>query len=202
MQIVLQVSEEPTTLRKESDALLDNDRFFDFCAQNPDMRIERSAEGEIIVMPPPGGESSHQNNEIAIELGLWARKDGRGQVFDSSGYFTLPNGAARSPDASWVRKSRLERLNRRQKRRPLPLCPDFVIELKSPSDRLKALRAKMNEWIENGAELAWLIDPDRRTVTIYRPGREPEQLVNPDVVVGEGPVEGFKIEMSEIWEGI
>jgi Uma2 family endonuclease len=202
MQIVLQVSEEPTTLRKESDALLDNDRFFDFCMQNPDMRIERSAEGEIIVMPPPGGESSNQNSEIAIELGIWARQDGRGRVFDSSGYFTLPNGAVRSPDASWVLKSRLEKLSRKQKRHFLPLCPDFVIELKSPSDRLKILETKMVEWMENGASLGWLINPDRRTVTIYRPGREPEKLVNPDEVVGEGPVVGFCLELTEIWAGL
>ena len=187
---------------KESDALLDNDRFFHFCMQNPDMRIERSAEGEIIFMPPPGGESSNQNSEIAIELGIWARSDGRGRVFDSSGYFTLPNGAVRSPDASWVRNSRLDKLNKRQKRHFLPLCPDFVIELKSPTDRMKSLRSKMVEWIENGAELGWLIDPDRRIVTIYRQGREPEQLDKPDAVTGEGPVKGFRLELSEIWAGL
>jgi Uma2 family endonuclease len=202
MQIVLQVSEEPTTLRKESDALLDNDRFFEFCAQNPDMRIERSAEGEVIFMPPPGGESSYQNNEISFELSLWARRDGRGVVFDSSGHFILPNGAVRSPDAVWIRKARLEKLTREQKRRHIPICPDFVIELRSPSDRLKTLKAKMEEWIGNGAELAWLIDPSHRTVTVYRPGCEPEKLSNADFVIGEGPVEGFRLGLKEIWAGL
>jgi Uma2 family endonuclease len=202
MQIVLQVSEEPTTLRKESDALLDNDRFFDFCMRNPDMRIERSAEGEVIVMPPAGGESGDQNGEITAQLRIWAKKDGRGRAFDSSTGFTLPNAAIRSPDASWVRNPRLEKLSKKQKRGFLPLCPDFVIELKSRSDELKALKIKMDEWMENGAELGWLIDTDRRTVMIYRQGREPERLVNPDEIAGEGPVEGFRLELAEIWAGI
>lgn len=201
MQIVLPVSEEPTTLRKESDALLDNDRFFDFCMQNPDMRIERSAEGEIIVMPPAGGESGDQNGEITTQLRLWAKKDKRGRAFDSSTGFTLPNGAVLSPDASWVRYPRLERLSKEQKRGFLPLCPDFVIELKSPTDRLKTRKAKMVEWIENGADLGWLIDPDRRTVTVYRPGHVPEKLVNPDAIVGEGPTEGFRLDLVEVWDG-
>lgn len=201
MQIVLQVSEEPTTLRKESAALLDNDRFFDFCMRNPDMRIERSAEGEIIVMPPASGESGDQNGEITAQLRIWAKKDGRGRAFDSSTGYTLPNAAIRSPDASWVRNHRLEKLSKKQKRGFLPLCPDFVIELRSPSDRLKALKIKMDEWMENGAELGWLIDTDRRTVMIYRQGCQPERLVNPDAVDGEGPIEGFRLELPEIWAG-
>ena len=202
MQLVLQLPEEPTTLRKESDSLQDNDRFFDFCMRNQDLRIERSAEGEVIVMPPVGFETSYQNGEIAEQLGSWARTDGTGRTFDSNGTFILRNGAVRAPDASWVRKSRIAKLTKEQKQRFPPLCPDFVIELKSPTDRLKTLKAKMDEWMENGAELAWLIDPDRRTVTIYRQGREPEKLVDPAVVVGEGPVKGFRLELGDIWAGL
>lgn len=202
MQIVLQVSEERTTLRQESDAFLDNDRFFEFCVQNPDTRIERSAAGEVIVLPPPGGESSYQNSEIAIELSLWARRDGRGMVFDSSGHFILPNQAVRSPNAAWIRKTRLAKLTKEHKRRHVPICPDFVIELRSPSDRLKTLKAKMEEWVENGAELAWLIDPSHRTVTVYRPGRDPEKLVDADFVAGEGLVDGFRLNLRTIWAGL
>jgi Uma2 family endonuclease len=137
-------------------------------------------------MPPAGGETGNQNSEIIAQLAVWAKRDGSGRSCDSSAGFILPNGAVRSPDAAWVRKSWLEKLTKDRKRRHLPLFPDFLIELISPSDRRVKDMAKMREWIDNGVELAWMIDPDRRTVTIFRPGRDPEELVNPSVVAGEG----------------
>lgn len=181
---------------------MDDDEFFEFCVLNPDIQMERTAQGEIIIMPPTGGETGNRNARITAQLFLWAQTDGRGQVFDSSGGFSLPNGAIRAADAAWVRKSWLEKLPKEQKRRHLPLCPDFVIELISPSDRRSKVMAKMQEWIANGAELGWMIDPDSRTVTIFRPGRDPQEIQNPTCVDGEGPVAGFRLELTEIWEGI
>jgi len=132
--------------------------FFDFCAQNPDVRIERDRNGEIIIMPPAGGETGYRNNALSAQLFLWSEQDRRGRSFDSSTEFLLPNGAALSPDASWVFNSRLDKLTEEEMRRFLPLCPDFVVELMliSPSDRLPKVKAKMREWMENGAALARL----------------------------------------------
>ena len=200
MQIVVEELEPPMTI--EWARGMTNDEYFQFCADNPDLRIERTAKGDILITPPVGGENSYQNSELARQLGNWARQDGRGRAFDSSVEYFLPSGAAYSPDASWVSRLRLDRLSKEEKRKFPPLCPDFVVELKSPSDRLPKLKAKMREWIDNGALLGWLIDPDSRTVYIYRPGRELEQLVHPERVAGEGPVEGFILELAEIWAGL
>jgi len=176
--------------------------FFDFCSQNSDLRIERDASGEIIIMPPTGWETSHRNNDLSAQLHTWAKRDGRGQAFESNAEYLLPNGAARSPDASWVLQSRVDRVSKEAKRRFAPLCPDFVVELTSPSDRLPKVKAKMREWMENGASLGWLIDADNRTVYIYRLGQDPEELVGVDHVTGEGPVEGFRLELADIWQGL
>jgi Uma2 family endonuclease len=135
-----------------------------------------------------------------MQLGAWAKKDGRGRAFGASVEFILPNRAGRSPDASWVSNAQLARLNQEEKSKFPHLCPEFVIEVMSPSDRLKAIRAKMQEWIDNGVQLAWLIDSRRRMVSIYRPGREPEGA-EPEVVVGEGPVKGFRLKMPDVWAG-
>jgi Uma2 family endonuclease len=178
---------------------MDDDEFYDFCVENPDLRIEREASGDIIIMPPSGGETSWRNSHLTYQLTAWSIRDGRGQPFDSNSEFILPNRAARGPDGAWVLKSRLATLSKKQKERFIPLCPDFVVELMSPSDRLNQAKAKMCEWIENGAALGWLIDAKRRTVHIYRPGREPEQIVNADHVDGERPVEGFRLELGVIW---
>jgi Uma2 family endonuclease len=184
------------------DSPMSEAEFFDFCSQNSDLRIERDANGEIIIMPPTGGETAYRNSKLAARLTIWSERDGRGCAFDSNAEFLLPNGAARSPDASWVLKSRIDRLTKKEKRRFPPLCPDFVVELVSPSDRLSKVKTKMREWMENGAALGWLIDPDTRTVYIYRPGQDAEELVNVDHVVGAGPVEGFRLELADIWEGL
>jgi Uma2 family endonuclease len=200
MQIVVEELEPPMAIQWAH--RMTDDEYFQFCAANKDLRIERTAEGDIVIMPPVGGEGSYQNSELSGELRSWARKDGRGRSLDSSVEYLLPSGAAYSPDASWVSRSRLDKLSKDEKRKFLPLCPDFVVELKSPSDRLAKLKRKMLEWIENGAQLGWLLDPDHRTVYIYRPGCEPEQIVNPERAAGEGPVDGFVLELADIWAGL
>jgi Uma2 family endonuclease len=181
---------------------ISEEEYFEFCAKNPDLRIEREANGDVIIMPPCGFETSSRNNDVARQLGNWAKKDGRGRAGDSSAEFLLPNGAAYSPDASWVLKSRLAKFSKEEKKHFLTLCPDFVIELLSPSDSRTRLKAKMRAWIENGAQLAWLIDADRRIVTIYGPAQEPEDRVDLPFVDGEGPVAGFRLELQDIWEGL
>ena len=150
-------------------------------------------------MPPAGFESGYRNNELSRQLGNWALKDRRGRAFDSNTQYLLRNGAAYAPDSSWVVQSRLDKLSRTEKRKFPRLCPDFVIELMSPSDRLPKLRAKMREWMENGAQLGWLLDPDHRTAYIYRPEQEPEQVINPKRLTGEGPVAGFVLVLADIW---
>ncbi len=139
---------------------LTDDVFEQLCRQNPDLRLKRSAQGELIVMPPAGSETGYRNADLLGQLWQWNRQMQLGVVFDSSAGFTLPNGAIRSPDAAWVAKSRWERLTPEQRRKFAPLCPDFVVELKSPTDDLATLQAQLQEYIDNGAQLAWLIDPE------------------------------------------
>ncbi len=191
-----------TAARIETERPVSDDEFWEFCAANPDSHVEREPNGDIVIMPPAGGETGHRNMEISYQLTRWSHTDGRGAAFDSSTNFILPNGAARSPDAAWIMRNRLARLTKQQKQRFLPLCPDFIVELRSPSDRLPRLKAKMEEWIENGAQLGWLIDADHRTIHVYRPGASPEELVNVDSIAGEGPVAGFVLELVKIWEGL
>jgi len=198
MQVVLPDEE----FRIGSDRLIDDEEFFTFCTENRRLRIEREPNGEITIMPPAGGETSNRNSDLISQLQWWAKRDGRGKAFDFNSEFFLPNGAARGPDAAWVHNSRLAALTKEQKRRFMYLCPDFVVELISPSDRFSKVQAKMVEWIANGAALGWLIDADKRTVYLYRPGRDPERLVNVDHVDGEGPVEGFRLDLTDIWQGL
>ena len=197
MQLTLPDTE--MRLRIEDGRPMDDEQHFEFCQMNRTVRIEREANGEIVLMPLPGFITSHRGCEAISQFGAWAKRDGRGFSLASCGFF-LPDGAMRGPHISWVFKSRLANLTKWQKQRFLPLCPDFVIELISPFDRLNKVKAKMLEWIDNGAALCWLIDADRRTVYIFRPGKEPEQLVGLDHVDGEGPVEGFRLELSDIWQ--
>ena len=147
-------------------------------------------------------ETGYRNSEVSAQLSIWAKADGCGVCFDSSAEFILPSGAAFATDASWILKSRLAALTKEEKEQFGRLCPDFVIELKSPSDRLRSLKSKMDEWIANGAQLAWLIVPEKRTVYVYRPGTPPEELSAIDFVAGEGPVAGFRLELADIWEGL
>jgi len=173
-----------------------DEEFMAFCQEHPDLNFEMTAEGELIVMAPTGFATGVRNSEIGGLLRNWARKDGRGFPIDSSTGLVLPNGARRSPDAAWVLKSRVSKVEDGF----LRLCPDFVIELKSSSDRLPKLKAKMREYMENGAQLGWLINPEKRSVMIYRVNGEPEIRIGIDSIEGEGPVTGFQLDLRYIWE--
>jgi len=176
-----------------------DEEFAAFCAEYPDLSFEMTADGEIIVIPPTAPLTGDRNSEIDCQLRTWAKKDGCGRTYDSSTGFVLPNGARRSPDASWILKSRIAQLAPAKGEGAWHLCPDFVIELRSPSDRPRVLKNKMREYLANGAQLGWLIDPKRRSVTVYRPNREPEILTGIDSIRGEDPVAGFVLHLSEVW---
>src|SRR2546423_9710225 len=165
------VSQTYLTLRLSPAIEITDDEFFAFCQLNRDLRFERTAEGDIIIMAPTGAETGTRNADITAQLRNWAKHNGEGVAFDSSTGFKLPNRADRSPDGAWVLRSRLATLSREEKQKFLPLCPDFVIELLSPTDRLDNTKAKMDEYIENGSRLGWLIDPESRHVHVYRPNR-------------------------------
>jgi Uma2 family endonuclease len=176
-----------------------NDQMFEeFCAANPDWRLERSAQGEILVMAPAGGEAGYRSADVLGQLRDWAVEDKRGRAFDSSAGFRLANGAVRSPDAAWVLKERLAGLTKAQKRKFLPLCPDFVIEVLSPSDRLADLQAKMREWIEQGVQCGWLIEPDSQSIELHVPNRAVETLTGVERIEGRGVIEGLVLELQDI----
>lgn len=187
-------------LRTEPLITFTDNELYDFCRLNKELKIEKNAEGNLEIMSPTGGESGWRNTEILTGLNLWAKKDGSGVVFDSSTGFILPDGAMRSPDAAWIRRSRLSVLTGEEKKKFIPLCPDFLIELRSFSDRPKELQDKMEEYIKNGSKLAWLIDPENRQVIVYRRDRKPEILNNPEIISGETLLPGFILHVKDIWE--
>ncbi len=174
--------------------------FAELCSEHPDLLFEMTAEGEIIVMAPNFTLTGFRNSKIDRQLAVWAEQDGRGIVSDSSAGYVLPNGARRSPDASWVAKDRIRQMDNKSLQGFWHLCPAFVIELKSESDRLRTLRNKMQEYVENGAELGWLIDPEKRSVEVYRSGGEPRLLTAIDSIEGEGPVAGFVLNLLPVWD--
>jgi len=187
------------TLNLEPIIKLTSEQFYQLCQANPDLKLERNAQGELIVMPPTGGETGKRNSNINVQLWLWNERTQLGEVFDSSTGFTLPNKADRSPDAAWVEKSRWDALTVEQREKFIPLCPDFVIELLSPNDSLKKTQDKMQEYIENGCRLGLLINRKNQQVEIYRAGREVEVLNNPCSVSGENVLPGFVLNMQPIW---
>jgi Uma2 family endonuclease len=176
-----------------------DEEFAAFCAEHSDLSFETTAAGELIVMPPTYSKTGARNNEIGFQLTSWARRDRRGVVFELSTGYVLPNSARRSPDASRVPRQHIKAQGENWEDGYLHLCPEFVIELRSKSDRLPTLREKMREYIENGAQLGWLIDPERRSVEIFRPGREPEVREEALSVEGEGPVAGFVLDLAPVW---
>lgn len=178
---------------------LSPDQLLEISGLNSDLRLELTAEGELIVMTPAGGWSSKRNFELAVQFGVWVRQDGTGTAFDSSGGFILPNGAIRSPDISWVENPRLESLSAEEREKYLPLCPDFVAELRSPSDSLRAVQEKMVEYLENGARLGWLVDPQQKRVYVYRPGEPVQELDNPEEVSAEPVLPSFVLSLREVW---
>lgn len=173
--------------------------FYEFCLANRDLRIERNANGEVIIMPPAFSDTGNRNVKISQQLANWSDQDGTGESFDSSAGFTLSNGAMRSPDAAWIRLERWNALSDEQKASFAPICPDFVIELRSSSDTLSSLQEKMQEYLSNGILLGWLIDRKNRRVYIYRPHREVEILDNPETVKGDPELSGFGLKMAKIW---
>ncbi|MBG1260040.1 Uma2 family endonuclease [Nostoc sp. BAE] len=186
----------PPTLQLNID--LTDEQFFQLCQNNRDLKFERTASGELIIMPPTGSSTSDRNADLTYQLRAWSRQNKLGKSFDSSGGFKLPNGAERSPDASWVKMERWNALSEAEKERFAPLCPDFVVELMSPSNSLEKTRAKMREYIENGARLGWLINRGQQQVEIYRPNREVEILQSPKTLLGENILPGFVLDLAEI----
>ncbi|MEG4422218.1 Uma2 family endonuclease [Microcoleus sp. LAD1_D5] len=188
--------------------LVSSEQFEALALANPDLRLERTAQGELIVNPPTGGESGQRNLSISTQLGNWCEAhEDLGEGFDSSTGFILPNGARRSPDASWVSRTRWEALTPKQRQGFVPLCPDFVVELReaklsrreSASDSLSTLQTKMREYIDNGARLGWLIDPQNWQVEIYRQQVEVEILINPAELSGEDVLPGFVLNLRRVW---
>jgi|SRR5215472_11394571 Uma2 family endonuclease len=177
-------------------------QYLAFCEANPGLRCERTAEGEVIVVPPAGGEGAYRSGKAFKQLDNWTDLTGAGKAFDSSVEFLLPDGSALSPDASWVSDENLSKLNHQQRREFLRLSPEFVIEVMSPSDRLKPAKAKMECWIANEVQLGWLIDGDNETVYVYRKGRNPLTRKGLRELAGEGPVKGFTLNLEAIWRGL
>jgi len=173
--------------------------FFELCQANPEWRIERTSEGDLIIMPPTGGETGRRNSHLNGLFYIWVKRDGTGEFFDSSTVFALPNGAKRSPDLAWVKLARWNALTDKERRGFPPLCPDFVVELRSHTDSLTTLQEKMQDYIANGAQLGWLIDPLERKVYVYRPQTEVECLNDPATLSGEPLLNGFTLDLQEIW---
>jgi Uma2 family endonuclease len=178
---------------------LTNEQFYQLCQRNPNLRFERTAQGELIIMSPTGGETGNRNGRLTQQLFNWTDADGTGVAFDSSTGFKLPNGADRSPDAAWLTLERWNALTPEQRERFLPLCPDFVVELISPSDVLSTGQAKMQEYIGNGARLGWLLDRKTKQVEVYRPGQAVEILQAPETLSGEDVLPGFILNLTLIW---
>ena len=193
------IGQEPLIVHTRPVIDMDDEQFFQFCQLNRDLRIERTAEGDIIIMAPEAGSCGRGGSELVFLFEQWARRDGSGQVFASSTGFNLPNGATRSPDVAWVRNERLETLSEQEWEKLLPLCPDFVLELRSPSDTLRRVERKMEEYCQNGAQLGWLLDPVSKKVHIYRRDAAPEILDNPAIVSGEPLLRGFTLDLQKIW---
>jgi len=191
LPMLLHFPTEATVLRDEY--------FFEFCQANRDFRIERTANYDLLIMSPTGSETDERNFDIIGQLWAWTQRDGTGVGFGSSGGFTLPNGAVRSPDAAWVRKDRWEALTTEQRKRFAPLCPDFVIELRSETDSLPMLQDKMKEYIANGTQLGWLIDRWQQVVYRYRPDQPPETISSPQLLDGDPVLPGFTLDLSRIW---
>jgi Uma2 family endonuclease len=178
---------------------MDDHDFFEFCQLNPELRIERTSEGDLIIMPPTGGETGLINSEFHGLFYIWKVKDGTGHLFESSTGFTLPNGAKRSPDLSWVKRERWDALSKKEKSVFPPLCPDFVAEIRSKTDNKNTLMEKMLEYMENGAQLGWLIDPIDQQVLIFQPNQEIETVSGHAEISGEPLLHGFVLDTRKLW---
>jgi len=201
MQLALPDLDAPVTLTLDSENRLSDDDYFAFCMANPDLHIERTAQGEIVIVPPAGYESDYDNVDCVSQLKVWSKRDGRGRVSGCSVQFFLPDGSAMSPNVAWLSNERFAGLTKQQRRQFPRVVPEFIVEVMSPSDRLRAAQRKMQKWIDNGVQLGWLIDGDNRCVYVYRQGREMRQVRNVSQIEGEGPIEGFVLDLTDIWAG-
>ena len=197
MNVSLSENDLPVRLRFERP--MTDEELLLFCAENESLRVERDANGELIVMSPTWSETSSKNAYLTYQVMKWGEETGSGMTFDSNGGFTLPDSSVRSADAAWISWVRWNALTDEQRQGFARVCPQFVIELRSSSDRLTDVQEKMQLWIANGSELGWLIDPSRKVVEIYRPGCEVEVLEGGSAVEGDGPVAGFVLELGRIW---
>ena len=175
------------------------EEFEQLCAEYDEWRLELTSTGELIVMPGTTPRTGRRNAILTAQLTVWTEKDATGVCFDSSTIFTLPNNAKRSPDASWVRREKWDSLSETQQDSFSPICPDFVVELRSKSDRLRVLLNKMSEYMSNGSSLGWLIDPHKRQVYVYRPDNEVAILNNPETLSGDPLLPGFKLDLTKLW---
>jgi Uma2 family endonuclease len=178
---------------------LTREQFYELCAANPELKLERNANGELVIMSPTGGETGTWNSDITIDLGIWNRQTATGKTFDSSTGFSHPRGSDRSPDAAWIPIEKWNALTAAQRKKFLPLCPDFAIELLSPTDSWIKGLAKMQEYQDNGARLGWLINRKDREVEVYRIGKSKEVLQNPISLSGEDVLPEFVLSLAEIW---
>jgi Uma2 family endonuclease len=190
---------EAVTVNFNSIIHLTDNQFYQLCQENPEVKFERNAKGELIIMPPTGGETGNQNAEISADFVIWNRQTLLGKVFDSSTCFKLPNGANRSPDVAWVKNERWDSLSPEEKAKFPPIAPDFVLELMSPTDSLKDAQDKMQEYRENGVRLGWLINSKTRRVAIYRVEHPVEVLQSPAMISGEDVLPGFMLNLQIFW---
>lgn len=197
--LLIQAASIPLAVHLPSAMQMNDEQFYAFCLANRDLRIERCATDDVIIMPPAFSEVSNRNCNIAVQLGEWTAQSGTGIGFDSSAGFTLSNRAVRSPDAAWITLERWNALTEQQKASFAPICPDFVVELRSASDSLAELQTKMQEYIDNGARLGLLIDRKNRTVHRYRPDHSPELLNDPETVSCDPELPGFALNLTRIW---
>ena len=176
-----------------------DEQFLELIRANPDMRMERTAQGEVIIMSPTGSEEGHRNAEFTIDLGIWNRRKKLGMVFDSSTGFKLPNGDTCAPDTAWVKQERWDALTPEQRKGFAPICPDFVLELASETEDIEILQSKMQEYRDNGCSMGWLIDPKTRRVEIYRRNQTVEVLQSPKTLSGEEVLPGFELSLSNLF---
>lgn len=181
---------------------INDEQFYQLCRKNPQIKFERHASGELVIMSPTGGETGNLNSEINADIVIWNRQTKLGKVFDSSTCFKLPNGANRSPDVAWISLERWNELTSDEKSKFPPITPDFVLELMSPSDNLQETQLKMQEYINNGARLGWLLNQKAKQVQIYRLGKNTEILNNPDYLDGEEVLPGFRLQLGLLWQSI
>ncbi|MEB3178971.1 MAG: Uma2 family endonuclease [Nostocaceae cyanobacterium] len=198
-QLPIATENTPVVLKFHPVITMTDDQLFDFCQLNQDLRIERTATGEIVIMSPTGSETEQSNFDLIGQLWVWTKQDGTGVGFGSSGGFTLPSGAVRSPDAAWIKKTDWSAIPLEKRQKFAPICPEFIVELRSESDSLKELKNKMEEYINNGTRLGWLIDRVQGKVYVYRANSAVEELDNPVTLSGENILPGFVLDLSGIW---